>query len=480
MKKSSGEIKTPYKDFFLLEKKMNMFSLKYKGVYYWQLVRFGLLKKITIKDTQVINQRADRNYMKEIVGACKETARMKKKLAQTEEVDIIRIRPCVTLANDGRLDDHQYDYVPLEDKYKILDLYALGDYMTVPQCVKFDMAPAEKKIILWKIKRKVLKINCNIGDEQHSILKKFLSDINQIYGTDFQIESLERDIQYIVNCHIRYKKYYLKIFNQLNPKIIMEYPHYDEHMFAANAAARELGIKVIEIQHGRINAHEAYWYEDDSKEGKLLPDYFFVYGKWWKEQIKLPDFSVPVVVGNPYLERQTELYSKIKNGNQKVLAVFSNPQNGKELSKFVYSLKDYFSDNNIKILYKLHPNERQGWKEEYPYLLEMQNVKIIDDNTSVYEILSNACIALGINSTVFYEALAYQGLQLFIYMSGEYEGMKPLLETGMARGITTREEFIDSVGGSNLTSKDNNVIDIELWRKNAAENVMERISELMR
>lgn len=480
MKNLDKEVITPYQEFFSLEKKMNMFSLKYKEVYYWQLVRFGLLKKITTKNLEVANSNTSRNYKKEILGACKEAARMRKILAQVQNVDIIRIRPCVTITNDGKLDDHQYDYIPLEDKYKILDLYALGDYGIVPECVKFDMAPAEEKIIFWKIKRKVLKINYRVDDKQHGILKKFLDNINRIYEVNFQIEELEKEIQYVVNCHIRYKNYYLKFFKQTTPKMIMVYPHYDEHMFAANAAAKEIGITIIEMQHGRINAHEAYWYEDDGIEGKLLPDYFFVYGEWWKEQIKLPKFSLPVVVGNPYLEKQLKLYPQTDNNDHKVLAVFSNPQNGKELSKFIYSMKDYFVENDIEILYKLHPNERKVWRKEYSYLLEMQNAQIIDDNTSVYKVLSCACAAVGINSTVFYEALAYHGIKLFIYMMGEYEAMKPLLENGMAKGIKNREELIYYISDMDSNDKTNGSNEIELWRKNASANIIQKMSELMK
>ena len=50
---SSREVKTPYYDFFRIEKEMNLFSLKYKEVYYWQLLRMGLLKKITVKDLNI-------------------------------------------------------------------------------------------------------------------------------------------------------------------------------------------------------------------------------------------------------------------------------------------------------------------------------------------------------------------------------------------------------------------------------------------
>ena len=59
---SSREVKTPYYDFFRIEKEMNLFSLKYKEVYYWQLLRMGLLKKITVKDLHIISADKNRNF----------------------------------------------------------------------------------------------------------------------------------------------------------------------------------------------------------------------------------------------------------------------------------------------------------------------------------------------------------------------------------------------------------------------------------
>ena len=107
-------------------------------------------------------------------------------------------------------------------------------------------------------------------------------------------------------------------------------------------------------------------------------------------------------------------------------------------------------------------------------------MQIIDDNTSVYNVLSCACAAVGINSTVFYEALAYHGIKLFIYMMGEYEAMKPLLENGMAKGIKNREELIYYISDMDSNDKTNGSNEIELWRKNASANIIQKMSELMK
>lgn len=471
-----SEVKTPYYEFFRIEREMNLFALQYRGVNYWQLIRFGLLKGITVKDLSIVSVSGNRNYKNEIIMTFKEAKRMRRKYSDISKADIVRIRPCVTVTKDNHLDDHQFDYISLKDKYEVLDLYALGDYTDVNECVRYDLAQAENELIRWKIKRRLF------GESQFPIIQKktleeFLDKVNAIYGTSFSIESLLHTVQYSIQCHKVYKKWFLKYFKQICPKLIMEYPHYDEHMFAANDAARELGIKVIEMQHGRINAHEAYWYEDQSQIGKLLPDYFFTYGEWWNKQINMPRFCRVIPVGNAYLDKQVGIYKKVKNDHL-VISVFSNPQNGRTLLEFMYNIQDYCLENNIEILYKLHPNEGKVWKTEYPILSEMKNTTVYDSG-SVYDVLSRSDVTIGVNSTVFFEALAYENLQIYIYTVGDYEGMKPLLENKMATAVLTPDEFIGKICGLEPCKTKSNP-GKGLWKNNAEECICEELNCILK
>lgn len=467
MNENKINAQTPYQFFFLKEKEMNMFSLQCGGVFYWQLIRFRLLKGITIKDLQVAGSSIKRNYKKEIIGVVKAAQEMRKKYKSLKHADIIRIRPCVTITKDGELDDHQYDYVKL--KHTAYDLYALVDYSDINNCVKYDLAGAESKLVFWKIKRKIMG-NKDFPSDQKKKLIQFLEIINGNYGTEFDIQNLEHHIFYSIACHKYYSDEFKKIFSFIQPKIIMVYPHYDEHMFAAINAARDLGIKSIEIQHGRINAHEAYWYEDQDSKGKILPDYFLTYGEWWNDSIKLPQFCKPIAVGNPYLDKQIEIYPKNKNENGLVILVFSNPQNGKVLSEFIYEIKDFVVNNNISILYKLHPNERKSWKNEYPCLSQMPNTRIIEDNTSAYSLMAKSNVAIGVNSTLFYEALAYSAISLYIYTVGDYEGMKPLIANGMAEAVRNKDEFVEKL--RNKVRGKMNLVKEQFWKTEAEKNTL--------
>lgn len=79
-------------------------------------------------------------------------------------------------------------------------------------------------------------------------------------------------------------KYYLAeyrasrfIFKHIKPKAIFIVCHYGH--FGAIKAAKELGIKIIEVQHGRIGReHPAYNFGIEISKN-LFPDYLFTYGK---------------------------------------------------------------------------------------------------------------------------------------------------------------------------------------------------------
>lgn len=470
-------IKTPYYDFFKLEKEMKLFSFQHKGVYYWQLIRFGLLKKITISDAQVSGRKADRSIAKEILGAYRDSNRTRKAYKKAKKVDVIRIRPIVTLSKDGKLDDHQYDYMELDRSLRVMDLYALGDYTNVPDCAECTLSQAEARLIIWKIKRKILGEK-KLDTKQKESLEGFLKKIDEIYGTRSEIDIIEGDIQYMVASHRFYKERYKKIFAEISPKVIMVYPHYDEHMFSAMAAAKEMGIKSIEIQHGRINAHEAYWYEDQGEEGKILPDHFFAYGKWWIEQIKLPAFCKPVGVGNAYLESQLRLYPRM-DVDKMTVSVFSSLQNGKELSGFVAQLDALTYKKDIQILYKLHPNERRSWKTDYPCLVDLKKTKVLDDETSVYDIFSRSKVVLGINSTTFFEATAYKEIRILIYLKGDHSPMKPLLDNGLAVGISNAEEFVQFLDSLDDQTARERTVDFDLWEVQAKRNISDMIFKIL-
>ncbi len=209
-----------------------------------------------------------------------------------------------------------------------------------------------------------------------------------------------------------------------------------------------------------------------------MPEYLLTYGQWWNEQIKMPPFCKVIAVGSSYLEKKSKEFPKKKNENI-VIGVFSNPQNGKVLSEMVFKLQNYCMGRDIKILYKLHPNETKVWKQEYPLLGQMNNTEVISDNVSPFEIIAKSDILIGVNSTTFYEALIYDEIDMFIYNIGDIEGMRALIENGLAYSAESEKTIIFYLEEKSIKKEKGKIFPVEIWKENAAVNTKNIIADII-
>ena len=306
-------------------------------------------------------------------------------------------------------------------------------------------------------------------------MKEFLEKINAEYKIDISMNYLEKEIQYAVKSHRLYLQYYYKIFNRTLPKIVLVYPHYDEHMFSAVAAAKKLGIKTIEVQHGRINIHDAYWYKEKSEKGKILPDYFFVYGEWWVKYISMPKIVNICISGNTYLDYQMRKLPTVKK-EKRIISVFSGLQTGVALSNFICRCVDMLDNKNIEIWYKLHPNEFKIWQEAYPVLAEQNKIKIFTNEKSIYEIINCSDFILGINSTVIFEAVAFKNKKIFVLDAEGVESVGPLLESGVVHKFKTINELKKLIDNEKI---ENGSDCLHLWKENAIQETQHLINTII-
>lgn len=471
-------VTTPYLSFYELEKEMDMFSLKYKDIAYWQFVRVIFLNEISMKRFSISCQNSRRKFEQEILGAFKAMWKMNFAMWMCKTADIIQLRQYVTTDNKGHEQKNlRFDYLNL-DNQTVMDLYAVGNYWHFPKFIKYSAAPAEWKVILWKIKRKLFGEE-EIDQEQQSILKSFFKKINQIYGMDFQYSYVLKNIQFEANSFGIYKKFYKILFQKISAKLLMLEQHYGYIPFPAIAAAKELGMKVIELQHGAINQHKSFWYEEQSSNGKILPDYFFVYGQWWKDQIKMPTCVQILPLGSPYVEQQIRDYPLNKQRNQKSITFFSNVLSGNVLVDLIKKHYKLLTDLQYKIVFKLHPDEVVGgWKEAYPFLAEHPEIEVVE-RASVYKLFSATDIVIGIISTVFFEALAYDHLKIALLRQVGCTEMDSLIHNGYAVAIESDEDFVKLLQNEDAR-KDTKVIErTSYWKENAHQNTVDFIMKLL-
>ncbi len=133
---------------------------------------------------------------------------------------------------------------------------------------------------------------------------------------------------------VHMKKYYIKILSRKKPKFVFFFPYF-YHMPLIKAA-KELGIKTVEIQHGIMSGENPIGYDnwqEINKEGiNYLPDYFWVWGEYEKKRITKAFSHIThnapkaIIGGNAWLDMH---YENISDSHKELLKKVINNKKSK-------------------------------------------------------------------------------------------------------------------------------------------------------
>lgn len=226
--------------------------------------------------------------------------------------------------------------------------------------------------------------------------EKWANDLSQKKIHDLLIH---RDKRYRVAYPI-----YKRVLKYISPKLVFVNCASYGNMWALIAyISKELGAKVIEMQHGQTS-NIAYIYNEieiQSKEyGQYLPDAIFTFGEFWHSFTHTQ--SEKIVMGHPHITNSVKTESL---GKKEILfisqyTVYNELSNlAKELSKILPS--DY------KIIYRLHPMENPAIdrvREDF----KATNVVVSTSKVNWQEAFNNASHIVAVSSLCVYEALAFK------------------------------------------------------------------------
>lgn len=203
---------------------------------------------------------------------------------------------------------------------------------------------------------------------------------------------------------------YCKLFENLKPSVIFSVGRGSKRIYLYKAA-KDMGIKVAELQHGIISkSHVLYNYSDSminsSQFQEYLPDYFLTFGSFWNKYLR--DSTKKVVIGYPHL---TTSLSEIKrlscpkfSQDKKRILIISQGTHTKDFVEIAKYLSAKLG-NNIKIFYKLHPAEVL-FEDRYKELYNYKNIDVFKDG-NIYELFCECDCIVACYSTAILEALAF-------------------------------------------------------------------------
>lgn len=426
--------------FLKMEDDLNLFELRINNVKVWELIRFHVFTMITCKPKNQIDLPSSKRFnFSRLKLLFSSVLKLSWNPLLASESDFLFIS-CSRrmLEKDGLWWDIYTD--PIIEKMSTPPVVLESHYMTDHYSpVK---TPGLRYLDFFDFITYLMRILKLVKVQYSSNEKKLLRNLRQKIFDVFEVKiNIEELIQRTLEERKARLPLYRLMLRKTQPNLVVLAQGYEwETMIEA---CKSLGIKTVELQHGIIYpSHVAYSFPGKSRKKDLFADYLLLWGEHWKSSIEYPISPHNLIcAGFPYLDLKKEQSYSIDE--KKDILFISQDIVGKTLSKYAIALsKD--PEIHYRILYKLHPFERLGWKANYPDLISSKVVVIDQQNAKLHDLLAGSIIQVGVCSTALYEGLVF-GLNTYLVDEPCIEIMAPLLESGLAKKVSSPDELIECV-----------------------------------
>ena len=438
------------------ESKKKLFSKKIKELYFYKLIRVGLYNKILnivlgTKNAQdsMKNQTIVFNFLKTYIS------NLFKK--NKKNFDVV-------LFDTGRVFYHedQKASIYMFDIQKKLNsrerLFRIIYPWVAPNENRIlEASPTLKYFLQYIFLTLKFKLNKKLNLKKFNIEEtKFIENCNKelcdLLGINSNLSLFDKSeiIREIEKFKIQYN-YYYSYFKKNNIKEIYIICAYGKEGIVA--AAKDLSIKVIEIQHGSVTKyHLAYNYQIET-EVPYFPEYFYSFGKYWEEIVTFPKGTKLKVYGFPYLQTQLIKYKDIPEKKDQILFISQGHIGEKLLYKAIEFAK---KNSNKNIVYRLHPGELRYSIKNYMDILQkytLNNFILEDCKEDLYKLMKESEYIFAVSSTAIYEALSLRK-KIGIINLPSYEEVIDLIKQNYVDFY--EEEKINKIHISNLKNTNYN------------------------
>lgn len=281
-------------------------------------------------------------------------------------------------------------------------------------------------------------------------IKKVADQISQVLIDEPELSSLDsKSIKSELNYFYWSKRNYKWLLRHISPELVLVA---DPSEQAIRAAARELGIHTVELQHGIFTPNH-----QDALPGLALPykkklnvpDRLFLFGDYWRKGLESTGFYSDElrVVGNIRIDHYRALRNAYKQQNPPdetcciVLTTqgFAVP----DLIGFISRFDEMAAGHlNYKLYIKLHPGYDRD-RSIYDTVFDSRakiTVVAAKDDPATFELLTQADLHLSISSACHFDAL---GMRLPTVILGlkNHEIVLHLVESGHANLAETPEDL---------------------------------------
>jgi hypothetical protein len=374
----------------------------------------------------------------------------------------------------GRKKDIFFDDLSgvLGDFYKIETINGRAFHRdTVPNLRSRDISTVALGIVAGKLVRRYPVQ----GVEEMSM--QFSTCLREELGIEFAPRSI---VDSLASFHWT-KRLYRTLLKRVRPKVVLVA---DVGEFSVTAAARELGMKVVEFQHGMVQRHypASSWsrYALPHKKCMAIPDRVFLYGAYWRREMEANGFwtdelrSVGSLRVDDYRVKQSA-----RNDELCTLLVTTQGIDSTRLIAFFEEFIRLAEGRAVfRLIFKMHPVYQTSNELFATAFGKNASVELISaaQKPTTFELLKRSHLHLSIYSTCHYEALALGVPTVILPLAGA-ERMRHLHEANEASFPQTPGALVDLVRDWRKLRVANDAGD-EYFAPHALENIQGELADL--
>ena len=457
--------------FFDLEEKYNLNYQEIQGCFAWQLIRMHLYYDITRK-TEMFGAPQQKSlslldkaitflpFFKNSVLYNPFTGKYNKDI-------LVFDHPRKVIFNGEYCDIYSkflVDFLREDYSFEVLESPYLNNHFTQKQdYIRYTDAVQLGSYIHKKFN------SVEFSQKEKELISKVQNELENAFNIKLNLLSMLE--MHILNFQYDFNKY-IDLFKKRKPKQVFVVVAYENH--AIVAAAKHLGIEVIELQHGTItDYHLGYSYPEKTRlngEIPYFPDRILSFGDYWMKEDTSPITMENVIpIGFPYFEYQSKDFIGLEAIDNQILFI-SQGVIGKYMARLAF---EFAKDNtDFKVIYKLHPGEYETWRENYPELVEasaFEGFEVIDNSEiPLYKLLAQSSYQVGAFSTAIYEGLMFNCKTFILDVPG-VEYLDDLIERGYVFKVGNADDLSDNLKKFKPTDYDKNFffknLDIELLKR---------------
>jgi len=293
---------------------------------------------------------------------------------------------------DVLIEQHQIKKASLFFEY---DSSSISNQYHKDLLFKFD-----KALIAFKIFFSFNDKNISFDNEGYSQFLGFLH--KSVQTKDFSISYSEEKISHLVQRQLAPKiLFFKKVLQKIKPKKVIVLCYYSDDIMLFVAAANQLGIETIEMQHGpQIPIHLAYgsWSSVPEKGYDMLPRTYWCWDSYSKKVLDDWGKDSPLyktrIIGNPWVDYWKKKQDKYLYNNYILYSLQPSPLTFEQLFNDI--LIEFIKKEPYIWFIRLHPRQL-GELETIKILLENKGIlnKVNVDNATndaLPQLLSNAKI----------------------------------------------------------------------------------------